>query len=362
MTLHQLLPAFIPGDAIGNQAWALRQILRSLGFASSQVYALHRDRRWEDPGEDYRRLRLRSSDWLIYHHSIGSPVVEVALEHLPRLIFYYHNITPAHFVRPYDLRLARALDAGRQALSKFKSAPHVWAHSAYNLLELDQLGFRKGFIVPLFVDAPRLLASARSEAGQNIQAKLKARQNGTLWLFVGRIVPNKRQDLLIKALAYWQRVMGCRGSLLLVGSSVNAEGFRVELGSLAVALGVADSVHLVGACLPEEGLGGYYACADVFVCASEHEGFGVPLVEAMAFGKPIVAYAATGVLDAVGAGGLLVDEATPAALAEGVALLLNDSALREQYARHQRARVQAHEFAAVAQSVQNALGQAGILA
>ncbi len=343
MKIHQLTPGFALGDAIGNQAHAIRALLRRQGIRS-QVYAQYRDQRLADSGVDYRKLRLGRGDWLIYHHSIGTPVAEIARHHLNRVVFYYHNITPGHFLRGYNDPLADLLDQGRAELPTFRAAPVVWADSEYNREELLALGFRDVALIPLLVDTTALQQSATSAQGRAIAERYPqnvAGQAWVNWLFVGRIVPNKRQDALIRAFHYYQRLINPCCRLFLVGSPINAPGYQLELETLVASLG-AQNVIFAGAPSFAEGFGGYFALASIFVCASEHEGFGVPALEAMAFGLPVVALDATGVSCAVGDAGLLVRDNKPATLAEAVHLLLTDHAVRERLARRQPARVAAH--------------------
>jgi glycosyltransferase involved in cell wall biosynthesis len=345
MVIHQLSPAFVPGDAIGNQAQAMRTAFRSWGMRKSQAYAQFRDMRLADCGKDYRKLRLRKRDCLIYHYGIGSPVSEVARRYLDRLVFYYHNVTPSRFLRGYNDRLADLLDEGRADLPDFRDSSVVWAASDYDRQELLAMGFRGVTVLPLRVDTAMLQQSAASANGRAILSRYPKKDlqghDWVNWLFVGRIVPNKRQDALIRAFFYYQRLVQPRSRLFLVGSDVNAPGYQLELESLAASLGV-QNVIFAGAPSFAEGFGGYFTAGTVFVCASEHEGFCVPIVEAMAFGLPVVALNATGVPCAVADAGLLVDDNSPATLAEAVHLVLADQALRERLAQRQQARVAAH--------------------
>jgi glycosyltransferase involved in cell wall biosynthesis len=345
MVIHQLSTAFVPGDAIGNQAQAIRAALRSLGMKNSQAYAQYRDARLADRGRDYRRLRLAARDRLIYHHSIGSPVSQVARRYLDRLIFYYHNVTPSQFLRGYNGHLADLLDEGRADVPDFREAPVVWAASEYDRQELLGLGFRTVTVMPLRVDVVMLHQSATSANGLAVLSRYPKKdsqgRDWVNWLFVGRIVPNKRQDALIRAFCYYQRFIQPRSRLFLVGSAIGAPGYQIELESLAASLGIRN-VIFAGSPSFAEGFGGYFSAATVFVCASEHEGFCVPIIEAMTFGLPVVALDATGVPCAVGDAGLLVSDNSPATLAEAVNLILTDRKLRDQFAQRQETQVTEH--------------------
>jgi len=346
MVIHQLSPSFVLGDAIGNQAQAIRSTLRTWGI-TSQVYAQYRDKRLKDYGKDYRKLQLGRSAHLIYHYSIGSPVSQIAQRYLDRLVFYYHNITPSHFLRGYNEHLADLLEQGRESLPVFRHAPIAWVDSEHNREELLALGFHNVRLMPLYVDTLALQQSAASNNGQDVVARYPRNTQGTEWvnwLFVGRIVPNKRQDALIRAFHYYQQLIEPHSRLFIVGSPVNAPGYQMELESLTASLGV-QNVIFTGAPSFADGFGGYFAAASVFVCASEHEGFGVPLVEAMAFGLPVVALNVTGIPCAVGKAGLLVQDNAPATLAEAVHLLLSNQVLQTHLAKQQPAQVAAHTAA-----------------
>ncbi|MCL4506124.1 MAG: glycosyltransferase family 4 protein [Chloroflexi bacterium] len=361
MAIHQLTPAFTPGDAIGNQAAAIRTALRSWGI-ESQVYSQRRDPNLTDAGEDYRKLKLGKGDWLIYHHGIDSAVTPTALKYLDRLIFVYHNITPVAYLRGYNDHLAGLAESGRRQLIRFRDAPIVWSDSEYNAAELRSLGFRDSVIMPLRVDTAGLQASAASPEGQHIVALYPkaggppvdvARPNAAVnWLFVGRIAPNKRQDALVRAFNYYQRLVNPRARLLLVGLSLYTPGYQIELESLTWSLELSNKVILAGAPSLAKGFGGYYAAANVFVCASEHEGFCVPVVEAMSFSIPVVAYGSTGVRYAVGDAGLLVSDNTPATLAEAVDWMLNNAGMQNQFRARQQARVAAFGQAQFEMSLQ----------
>lgn len=334
--IHQFTIGFLHGDALGNQAAYIRGLLRSWGYRS-QVYAQYRDRRLEEPGEDYRRYRAAPTDVIIFHYSIGSPVTEFVRQ-LPCLVIpYYHNVTPASFLRKYNEPLAGLLEQGRRELALFKDVPFALAGSEYNRQEMRKIGFRNVEVVPPFVAFDRLRRSAASPTGQQVLARY--RDGSVNLLFVGRIVPNKRQDDLIRAFHAYHRLINPHSRLLLVGSDVNAPRYRIELEEMAAALGLTDRVHFLGGIGPGEGFGGYYQAADIFLCLSEHEGFCIPLLEAMAFDLPVIAYRSTGVPYAMGGAGVSVDTKRYDVIAELIDLLLQDESQRRQIVAGQRRRL-----------------------
>jgi glycosyltransferase involved in cell wall biosynthesis len=334
--IHQFTTGFFHGDAMGNQAAYVRELLRNWGYRS-QVYAQYRDPRLRDPGEDYRRYRGGPDDVILFHYSIGSPVTDF-VRHLPgKVIPYYHNVTPARYLRGYNEPLADLLEQGRRELATFRDAPLAIAVSEYNRLEMLESGFRHVEVVPCFVDLESLRASGMSPAGQAIVDRYD--DGAVNLLFVGRVVPNKRQDDLIRAFSAYYHLVNANSRLLLVGSDANAPGYRLELEALAEALDLGEHVQLAGAVGPGEGFGGYYRAADLFLCLSEHEGFGIPLLEAMAFDLPVIAYRAAGIPYTLGGAGVLVDAKRYDWIAELIDMLVQDQALRRTVVEGQRRRL-----------------------
>jgi glycosyltransferase involved in cell wall biosynthesis len=335
--IHQITPGFFYGDAMGNQAGQIRDRLRQWGYRS-QVYAQHLDTRVRDPGKNYRHYAGNPNDIVIYHHGIGSPLTEFVRQLSSRVILYYHNVTPPHFLRGYNELMAETLDQGRQAVRLFKDAPLALAASEYNREEMLEFGFRRIEILPYFVTFDELLASAESPEGREIATRY---DDGLVnILFVGRLVPNKRQDDLIRAFNAYHHLVNPRSRLLLVGSEASAPSYRMQLEVMVDSLGLKEHVHMLGPVGPREGLGGYYQAADVLLCMSEHEGFCIPLVEAMAFDVPVVAYRSTGIPYALGGAGVLVSQKRYDVFAELIDMLVQDGPVRHRVIDGQRRRLQ----------------------
>jgi glycosyltransferase involved in cell wall biosynthesis len=334
--IHQIMPGFLYGDALGNQAARIRDLLRSWGY-HSQVFAQFRDSRLDDPGQEYHRYSGDPDDVVLFHYSIGSPVSAFVRQLPGRVVPYYHNVTPAGFLRGYNEPLADLLDQGRRELALFKEAPLALAASEYNRREMLELGFHHVEVLPYFVTFDALRASADGPAGQEVMARYD--DGAVNLLFVGRLVPNKRQDDLIRAFHAYHRLVNPHSRLLLVGSDANAPGYRLELEAMAAALDLGDQVHLIGPAGLREGLGGYYRAAQLFLCLSEHEGFCIPLVEAMAFDVPVLAYRSTGVPYAMGGAGVLVSAKRYDLIAELIDLLIHDEALSRRVIAGQQHRL-----------------------
>jgi glycosyltransferase involved in cell wall biosynthesis len=335
-TIHQFMTGFMYGDALGNQAQHMRELLRGWGY-QSQVFAQFRDRRLRERGKDYRRYPGDPGNWVILHYSVGSPLTSFVSQLPDRIVPYYHNVTPASFLRGYNEAMADQLERGRQDLALFKDAPFALAASEYNRQEMLALGFRRVEILPYYINFDALRASAESPAGQQIVARYD--DGAVNLLFVGRLVPNKRQDDLIRAFSAYHHLVNPHSRLILVGSEANAPGYRWELESLAAALGLEEHVHFPGGVGPREGLGGYYQASDLFLCLSEHEGFCIPLIEAMAFDLPVVAYRSTGVPGALGGAGALISAKRYDLIAELIQVLMQDGTARTRLLAGQQRRL-----------------------
>jgi glycosyltransferase involved in cell wall biosynthesis len=155
--------------------------------------------------------------------------------------------------------------------------------------------------------------------------RLRSRQ-GSAWLFVGRLAPNKAQHDVVKAFALYRRSHDPAAVLWLIGAPA-PERYAAALRGYIDALGLSDAVELRGDATTAE-LGAYYRAADVFVCLSDHEGFCVPLLEAWAHELPIVAYASSAVPETVGDAGVLLADKPAGTVAAAVDRVVRDAALR----------------------------------
>jgi glycosyltransferase involved in cell wall biosynthesis len=330
--VHQLVSNFDYGDAIGNHVRALRALLRRWGYASD-VYAQYIHEGLSQDARFYTRYRDVSnpSNVVVFHFSIGSEVTGFYAGLRDRRVLVYHNITPAAYFVGVNARVADRCRRGRWELQRLAPVTDLaLGVSEFNRRELDEAGFRRTGVLPVLVDWTQY-------AHPPVRAVADAYREGTILLSVGRIAPNKRLEDVIKAYCFYRRLdPGSR--LLLVGSSVDTEGYLAGLQKLAAELGVLDGVVFTGSVSQAE-LCTYYRQASVYLCLSEHEGFCVPLLEAMHFGTPIVAYAAAGVPETLGAAGLLVGEKDFPTLAELVHRVVTDGALRAGVVAGQRARL-----------------------
>ncbi len=337
---HQLVANFDEGNAIGNHILALRGLLRRWGYASD-VYAHHRSPGLQGEACEYTRYRDVSApeNVVLFHFSLATEIAEFFAGLPDRKVLVYHNITPAEYFIGVNERVAKRCWRGRFELSRLAAvADLALGDSEFNRRELEAAGFRRTDVLPILVDWTIYdLAPVRS-----LEA---AYGRGTNLLYVGRLAPNKRVEDLIK-IYYFYRRLDPGSRLLLVGSAVDMEVYLAACQKLAADLGVLDGVVFAGL-VPQADLCTYYRLASVYLSMSEHEGFCVPLLEAMHFGVPVVAYASTGVPDTLGGAGLLVADRDFPAIAELVRRVVTEPALREALVTRQRRRLQAFDPALI---------------
>ncbi len=336
--IDQVVPSFGGRDAIGAHILHLRDLLHDLGFESDVwckgAFPETRSiaRFTDDLGE-----RERPGTWWLYHLSSGSPVAELIAERPEPKMVDYHNITPASLFGSWVPWATEEADTGLRQLKILAGASCFgFADSAFNGRDLQAAGMPDGrtLVVPPLFD-PLALASRADHA---LAARLRAERadGGADWLFVGRVTPSKAQHDLIKALAFYRQAYDPDARLHLVGTWMG-DDYPRALERFARRIGLGDAVRLTGSVSPEE-LAAYYAGSDVFVCASEHEGFCVPIVEAMNFGLPVVAFDAGAVPETAGTGALVVADKSPVALATAVNRVTADPAFRERLVQMGRAR------------------------
>jgi len=328
--IHQVLPVFAPRDAIGNHTVAIRRALRVRGITSEIIAgeinpgAGHGARTVREVNPT--RLAAAEPTLWLYHASTGSPLAEWFARLPGPKAIDYHNITPSELVAPWEPAVAVELDHGRRQLAQLAGeVPWALADSRYNERELIGLGFDWTAVVPILLD-PTQLAGEGADPGilQRLQAR-KAGIGGAEWLFVSRLLPHKAQHDLIKALVAYRLAYDPAARLTLVGA-VGSARYAEALADFVDDLGLGDAVELTGSVTGAE-LSARYRVADVYVSASEHEGFGVPIVEAMAHDVPVVAYASTAIPETAAGAALLVDHKSPTVLAAAVHRVISDAPL-----------------------------------
>jgi glycosyltransferase involved in cell wall biosynthesis len=321
--VHQVLATLGYGDAIGHEVLGIQRVLRGAGF-ESEIFVETADPRLEDLTVDYREMvgAVQPSDLLIHHFSIGSRASRTAYALPGRMALVYHNITPPEYFIGVHKDLVKLCFRGRRELTAYiPRCELALGDSEYNRQELEALGFPATGVLPVVPDfthldvvPDRMLASQVDDAWTNV-------------MFVGRVIPNKKFENVIRAFHVYRTRHNPRARLLLVGSYSGFERYLAMLQALVARLGTPD-VHFLGH-VSNEQLTALYDVADVFLCASEHEGFCVPLIEAFYKRVPVLAYAATAVPATMDGGGVLYETTDPADIARLLEAVTGDARLEE---------------------------------
>jgi glycosyltransferase involved in cell wall biosynthesis len=319
----------------------IQRVLRAAGY-ESEIFVENSDPRLEDVTQHYLDLPKAShrDNILIHHFSIGSRASRIAYALPDRMVLVYHNITPPEYFIDIHPVLVQQCFLGRRELSFYASRCDLaLGDSEYNRRELEEAGFPRTDVLPVVPGFSHL-------AGPPDRTNAKWFDDGWVnLLFVGRVIPSKRIEDLIRWFQAYKKWFNPRSRLLLVGSHGGFERYVTMLHDFIARLGVSD-VHLQGHVSNEE-LVAYYDIADVFVCASEHEGFCVPLIEAFHMGIPVIAYAAAAVPATMDGGGILVDTKDPVTVAALIDELVTNAALQDRVLANQDAalaRLEARDF------------------
>ncbi len=332
--IHQILAGYSPGDAISNEARILRDLFRNWGMRS-EIYCdpSCADPRLSDSLALEELRQLPAEEVAMLHLSVGSPANEMFPQLRCRKVIRYHNITPGHFFQLINPQTARLLDRGRRQLEALKgSAELCLADSAYNASELVEAGYDNVHVHPLHISLNRVEAAADASLMRDYSdGKVNI-------LFVGRLVPNKCIEDLIHAFYYFQTYVEPRSRLIHVGSYAGSQAYRGICMSLEKKLGLRHVEHLGS--VTEEALAACYQVSDLFLCMSEHEGFGIPLLEAMQAKLPVMAYASAAVPETMDGAGLLFEEKHFDAIAQWMGRLASPGALRDGVLATQEQRLQ----------------------
>lgn len=328
MIVHQALSGAGPFDAITTEALAFRELFTAWGWGGRDA-AASIDPRMVGRVRPLGELQPRPGDLVLLHYSAYAPRMRALLELPNRRLLLNHNITPARWLWEHEPMVAVQCQLGRAQLPDFVAGCHGWAgDSAYNAQELVDAGAPSASVVPILVHPERLGAPQAA-----------APSGPPTILFVGRLMPHKRQDEVIRAFALYRRRHAPDARLVLVGEPVSP-GYGAELRRFADA--VAPGAVTIEGGISREALAARYREAHAFLCLSEHEGFCVPVLEALHFGVPVVARRAGAVAEVAGDAAVLVDAAEPGVLAELLHLAVGDAGLRATLRERARERVAAY--------------------
>jgi glycosyltransferase involved in cell wall biosynthesis len=334
LLINQWVPAAHNGDAVGNSARRVRDLLRAMGH-EAHVYALtiddalrHDVRQFGDPAE-------AGGDITILHYVLPSPMTHYFSEVRSKRVLHYHNITPASYFAPYDPKLFRLASIGRQQLATLAGRVDLaLGVSEFNRRELEALGFAPTGVFPIAVDTDRITRRVELPA-------LEALLDDSLvnFLFVGRIAPNKMIEDHIKLAEAYKRYVDAAYRFIFVGRCDVVPRYYATIRALMAEYRLLPDRFIFTGPIPDEELAVYYRRAAVYVSLSDHEGFCVPLVEAMAADVPVLAYAAAAVPDTLGGAGIQFAPKDLEYAAELLGALAFDDRLRADVITGQRQRL-----------------------
>jgi glycosyltransferase involved in cell wall biosynthesis len=343
--VHQLVHTLSYGDAISTEVLALQRCMQEAGIESS-IYALHEHPKLKGRTRPLVALEGEEQADIILHYSLGSPLNDAYRNWgRGRRILVYHNITPARWFRGVNERVAVDIERGIAELPALCSiSDAVWADSRFNASEIETLGYSASVldlpIDPARWDRPRnegIFTAVSATPGVNV-------------LHVGRLAPNKCVEDIIKSFYFLHRHMQQQSTLWLVGIDTDTELYSFGLRRLAASLGMEEAVKFLG-CLADEEVRALYEACSLYICMSEHEGFCLPIIEAMHFGLPVIAYGAGAVPDTVGDGGIVVREKRHAEIAALMAEMASDAGLRMRLEESGKKRVGEFSFERFARRV-----------
>jgi glycosyltransferase involved in cell wall biosynthesis len=350
MIINQWVPAAHKGDAIGDSARRVRDILRTSGH-TSDLFALTMDDELREEVRAFADPDARRGEVTIFHFALPSPMTAAFASLDGARVLQYHNITPAAFFAPYDPALFRLAALGRKELRSL--AGHVdlaLGDSDFNRRELEAMGFAPTGVMPIAVNTGRITAAPRRPALEKILG------DGLInILFVGRIVPNKRIEDHIRLAELYKRYVDSYYRFIFVGRYDGLPRYYAQVRALIAEFQMLPDRFWFTGPVPDADLAAFYRWADAYVSLSEHEGFCVPLVEAMAADVPVLAYAAGAVPETLGGAGVLFEPKDLELAAEMLGTLVYDRAVRDRVIEGQRRRLADFAPARIEQRLKEAL-------
>lgn len=333
--IHQFVHTLSYGDAISGEVLALQRCFRNQGRAS-EIFALNVHPRYAGSARLISEFPVGFSGEVVLHYSLGSSLNRVYAELTGATrSLVYHNLTPAKWFAGVNPRIAADIERGLEELPRLcRVSDRLIADSAFNAGELRALGV-DATVLELPIDRTKWAAPRNEGISRLVQG-----EPGLHLLHVGRLAPNKCIEDIIRTFWFIHRFVEPRSRLWLVGIDIDTELYAYTLKRLTHDLGLGDAVTFAG-CLTDEEVRSLYEASTAYLCMSEHEGFCLPIVEAMHFGLPVVAFASSAVPDTLGGAGILVREKRHAEIAEVIGAIYRDRVFRERLVQAGRTRVEA---------------------
>ena len=334
MIINQWVPAAHRGDAIGDSARRVREVLREMGHRAD-LFAMTVDDDLRDDVRPFADPAAHAGDVTIFHFALPSPMTAAFARLRGGRVLQYHNITPAHFFAPYDPNLFRLAVLGRRELATLAGRVDLaLGDSEFNRRELEELGFAPTGVMPIAVDTRRITGAPRRPALERIIGDDFAN-----FLFVGRMAPNKCVDDIVRLAEVYKRYVDVYYRFIFVGKYDAVPAYYATVRALIRQYDMPPERFWFTGPVPDDDLAAFYRHATAYLSLSEHEGFCVPLVEAMAADVPVLAYGAAAVPETLGGAGVVFTPKDLELAAELLGALTYDAAFRSRVIAGQRARL-----------------------
>ncbi|GLI45399.1 glycosyltransferase [Methanoculleus bourgensis] len=335
-SIHQFHSGSAYGDAVTNSMLFIRSILRKLGF-NSEIYVQYVAPELENELLPYNKYVSQEDQVLFVHHSMGHELMDWISQLPDEKYLIYHNITPESFF-PFGSPNNYYSQLGRKQLDVLKQVVKGSICDSYlNRQELIQRGYENTTVIPLLINIDDLW---NKRWNQDIEIRYSNYFN---LLFVGRIAPNKCQHDIVEIGRQLRSILRIPFKMHLIGGYDPNDGYYQDLLNRIHQYNLSDVINITGK-IPDEDLYGYYRVADLFLCMSEHEGFGVPLVEAMEFNVPVIAYNSSNIPYTLGDAGILINEKQHTEIAHLIEYLLKHRSLLRRIIECQRQHLQAYSL------------------
>jgi len=352
MKIHQLVPALHQGDAIGDSAILIRNYLRARGY-DSNIYAYDIDEGVADEALPFRRNQpeMDLQDILILHFALPSGMTDFLKQSKSKKAIIYHNVTPAYYWLPYDKSLVHLAVAGRKQLRELAGHVDIAAgDSEYNRQELEQLQYRSTCVVPIFVDQSRYRIAPSPFITETVQDGLYN------FLCVGRIAPNKKLEDVIRLYFFYKRFYSPLARLIFTGKTSVVPAYYGALKELTMRYGLMPEDVIFTGHVDWSELVAYYQSAHALISMSEHEGFCVPLIEAMICNTPILAYRCSAIPYTLASSGIQFEKKDYPEVAGIANRLREDPHFRESVLAGQRRQLQCYSEEQIKKSLDHFLG------
>lgn len=343
----QFTTGFHPGDAISHEILTLNDYFQKLNY-NTAIFTEYLSPAYKKLAFKYKLYEPKKNDIIVYHHSIHSNILEFLLNHKQPKVLIYHNVTPPKFYESYDLTFSFLLSQGKKELESVKSEFAIaLADSEFNKKELESMGYNLVYKFPIVYNFQILQE----------EPVFREQFDGPKIIFVGRISPNKKQCDLIRFAEVYKKFFRKNFQIRIVGyPSPASKSYMEELEHLVRFFDLTNQIHFSGYVTQKE-LNGYYKSSDIFLSMSEHEGFCVPLLEAMYFQLPIVAYSAGAVPETLNGAGILIKEKNFPFIAELIEELLSNQDFKNKIIQKQNQRLESYKQIPILDHIKEILQQ-----